>query len=325
MIMLHNYAGGVCVRCGKADDGVRPQACSGRSRADASARARRAAQTLIEEIGADGPVSVEEVAQKAVQEIRALRLQLVEARAALEESEHSMHLRIRAGYDRTVADSWRKKVAEVEAERNEARAEVARREREHSALLETAQKALASTEAERDEARTEVERLKAHFILIAQACGNEDPDTAHHAVRARVAERDAAVAKAAAYERDWYDAKSEFGTATAKLRERVRVVERERDEARKEAERTQRLLDHATQSNPGTSTLVMLMNEAREARAEASALRAHFDAAAPEHNLPALLDLYDNRRAAAESERDQAWAEVERLRVALSQAQRADE
>jgi hypothetical protein len=77
--------------------------------------------------------------------------------------------------------------------------------------------------------------LKAHFILIAQACGNEDPDTAHHAVRARVAERDAAVAKAAAYERDWYDAKSEFGTATAKLRERVRVVERERDEARARA------------------------------------------------------------------------------------------
>jgi hypothetical protein len=124
MIMLHVYRNGVCGRCGKTDDGVRPQACSGRSRADASARARRAAQTLIEEIGADGPVSVEEVAQKAVQEFRALRLQLVEARAALEESEHSMHLRIRAGYDRTVADSWRKKVAEVETERDEARAEV---------------------------------------------------------------------------------------------------------------------------------------------------------------------------------------------------------
>ena len=45
-----------------------------------------------------------------------------------------------------------------------------------------------------------------------------------------IRERDAAVAKAAAYERDWYDAKSKFGTATAKLRERVRVVERERDE-----------------------------------------------------------------------------------------------
>ena len=130
MIMLHVYRNGVCGRCGKTDDGVRPQACSGRSRADASAMARRAAQTLIEEIGADGPVSVEEVAQKAVQEFRALRLQLVEARAALEESEHSMHLRIRAGYDRTVADSWRKKVAEVETERDEARAEIERLRRD---------------------------------------------------------------------------------------------------------------------------------------------------------------------------------------------------
>lgn len=44
--------------------------------------------------------------------------------------------------------------------------------------------------------------------------------------------------KAAAYERDWYDAKSEFGTATAKIRERLRVVERERDELKTR-------LDHA--------------------------------------------------------------------------------
>jgi len=55
-------------------------------------------------------------------------------------------------------------------------------------------------------------------------------------------ERDAAVAKATTYERDWYDAKSEFGTATAKLRERVRVVERERDEARAQVERLRALL-----------------------------------------------------------------------------------
>ena len=57
-----------------------------------------------------------------------------------------------------------------------------------------------------------------------------------------VRERDAAVAKATTYERDWYDAKSEFGTATAKLRERVRVVERERDEARAQVERLRALL-----------------------------------------------------------------------------------
>jgi len=29
-----------------------------------------------------------------------------------------MHLRIRAGYDKTIADSWRKKVEEVEDQRN---------------------------------------------------------------------------------------------------------------------------------------------------------------------------------------------------------------
>jgi hypothetical protein len=121
---------------------------------------------------------------------------------------------------------------------------------------------------ERDEARAEVERLKAHFILIAQACGNEDPDTAHHAVRARVAERDAAVAKAAAYERDWYDAKSEFGTATAKLRERVRVVERERDEARAEVESAQRHRDGLARS------LAAATAERDSLRAEVARLRA---------------------------------------------------
>jgi hypothetical protein len=43
-----------------------------------------------------------------------------------EETEHAMHMRIRAGYDRVIADSWRAKVAEVERERDEARAEVER-------------------------------------------------------------------------------------------------------------------------------------------------------------------------------------------------------
>jgi len=43
---------------------------------------------------------------------------LNEAREALEEQEADMHARIRAGYDRTVADAWRKKVEEVENERN---------------------------------------------------------------------------------------------------------------------------------------------------------------------------------------------------------------
>jgi len=43
---------------------------------------------------------------------------LDEAREALEEQEADMHARIRAGYDRTVADAWRRKVEEVEDQRN---------------------------------------------------------------------------------------------------------------------------------------------------------------------------------------------------------------
>lgn len=49
---------------------------------------------------------------------------LDEAREALEESEADMHSRIRAGYDRTIADAWRKKVEEVEGQRNALRSEV---------------------------------------------------------------------------------------------------------------------------------------------------------------------------------------------------------
>ena len=49
---------------------------------------------------------------------------LDEARKALEESEANMHARIRAGYDRTIADAWRKKVEEVEDQRNALRSEV---------------------------------------------------------------------------------------------------------------------------------------------------------------------------------------------------------
>jgi hypothetical protein len=85
-----------------------------RERDDAEDRARRACQILIAEIGADGPTDVDDVAKRAVEEIRRLR-------ELQEESEHQMHLRIRSGYDKTVADSWRAKVAEVERERDEAR------------------------------------------------------------------------------------------------------------------------------------------------------------------------------------------------------------
>lgn len=60
-------------------------------------------------------------------------------------------------------EKYESKITEALRERDEARAEVERRDREHEALLETAQKALAHVTAERDEARADVERLRSAY------------------------------------------------------------------------------------------------------------------------------------------------------------------
>lgn len=71
-------------------------------------------------------------------------------------------------------------------------------------------------------------------------------------------------------------------------------------------------IDDSTQS---CASCAETARERDAARAEVERLRKHFEAASPEHNLPALLDLYDARRTTAEDERDEARAEVERLRA----------
>lgn len=40
MIVLHKYVDGVCMQCGKSDDGVRPQLCSGTRRREDHQRTR---------------------------------------------------------------------------------------------------------------------------------------------------------------------------------------------------------------------------------------------------------------------------------------------
>lgn len=58
---------------------------------------------------------------KAEARLRTLLTNEINAmRRALEERECDMHARIRAGYDATIADCWRAKVAEAEAERDAA-------------------------------------------------------------------------------------------------------------------------------------------------------------------------------------------------------------
>jgi hypothetical protein len=67
------------------------------------------------------PVELRRDLQKALKVVRHLSEQLEIAKATQEEREHDMRLRIRdlrirAGYDKTIADAWSAKVAEVEAE-----------------------------------------------------------------------------------------------------------------------------------------------------------------------------------------------------------------
>lgn len=89
-----------------------------RKAVEASDRARRACQVLVEEIGSDGPANIDDVAMRAAAEIRSLRDLLSHLRAAQEESEHQMHLRVRASYDKTIADTWRLALSKVEAQRD---------------------------------------------------------------------------------------------------------------------------------------------------------------------------------------------------------------
>lgn len=115
---------GVCDRCWRS--GRQDQRGPDLRAVAASERARLACQTLVAEIGADGPAAVDAVAERAAATIRDLRDQVADLLAAQDESEHAVHMRVRAGYDKTIADTWRKALAEVESERDEARAETAR-------------------------------------------------------------------------------------------------------------------------------------------------------------------------------------------------------
>jgi chromosome segregation ATPase len=115
-----------------------------KERDDARGRARRASQLLIEHVGSDGPMNVDEVAERAVKRVEeleaelafikveytdadpetltrdALILQVNALKREREETEHQMHMRIRRDYDTTVADCWKAHCAKIEAERDKA-------------------------------------------------------------------------------------------------------------------------------------------------------------------------------------------------------------
>ncbi len=75
------------------------------------------------------------------------------------------------------------------------------------------------------DAASEVERLRER-LAVERTPNGAGKWNAERGLREKAErERDEARAKADTYERDWYEAKSEFGTATAKLREKVRTLE----------------------------------------------------------------------------------------------------
>lgn len=63
--------------------------------------------------------------------------------------------------------------------------------------------------------------------------------------------------------------------------------------------------------------LAALLERLRAAEAERDAMRWHYDAAAPEHNLLALFDLYIARAEQAERERDEARAALAQVRAQI--------
>lgn len=58
-------------------------------------------------------------------DLEAARRELAEVRERMSEREHDMHMRIRAGYDQTVADLWKAHCKGIESERDQLRAELA--------------------------------------------------------------------------------------------------------------------------------------------------------------------------------------------------------
>jgi hypothetical protein len=158
--------------------------------------------------------------------------------------------------------------ADLVRERDEARADFA-----NACDVGRRQEARAEkAERERDEARRDLGEILA---VIHRDGGHYTGEhgisksvaDAHAAWAAVVRAREKAQAELAFLRKEYGEAES--STLFEAQRNQVEALKAEN-------ERLQRLLDHATQANPGTSTLVMLMNEASAVRAERDLLKNHY-------------------------------------------------
>lgn len=101
---------------------------------------------------AAGIVALRNAAPALIAEVRALR-------AAAEEREADMHARIRAGYDKTVADAWRAEVAKRDAEIADLRALVESQRRDYLDVCD----AIAPETSGPADAAAKVRALRRHY------------------------------------------------------------------------------------------------------------------------------------------------------------------
>lgn len=161
--LLHTMVDGACTECGLWEPMPYGLECPARLRAALDASPSQAdVDELTETVTAERRV-VDHYA-RLLDEARA---EVERLRGVVDEWEADMHLRIRTGYDTTVAETWRAHCAGIEVARDEAVAEVERlralRAERKAATAETLRVMRAEVEAvhaERDQARAEVERLR---------------------------------------------------------------------------------------------------------------------------------------------------------------------
>lgn len=177
-------------------------------------------------------------------------------------------------------------------------------------LAESILEERATLRAELEAVRRERDEWKAKHDTLA--------DVSRSCIATAERERDAAVAAIAASERRAAEADVHLSDAESRRRtagsnaieweSRAKNAERALAAAGESADAIRAMLG-------GADDLVIavrcLADRAEKAEEERDALRHHYDKAGPEHNLLALLDMYDERRVAAESERDEACAECD--------------
>ena len=149
---------------------------------------------------------------------------------------------------------------------------------------------------QRDRAEEKARRLEAEIVEWKDAAMFVCAPVVYggHLRPSKVREEVASLRRHLAVKREQYESRARV---CDELHAELEAVRRERDEWKAK---------HDTLADVSRSCIATAERERDAARAEREALRRHYDEAGPEHNLLALLDLYDERRAAAESERDEA-------------------